>query len=211
MALCTGCTIETEIPDLVASDNKEDWGQIQKLIIQRRTSAGVTNWIVVATDNPELQATWTALFAAADSTKIQITPIIHAPATTPGGQLEFGGGNDTPNGIPEVVGVDPTTFEANFNRLMQKSIKSLKNFDCEDITIMMVNHCGHIIADSDDSAAHTQIKGFPVFSWFVGDKNIGGLGTPDNNAFNFKLKGNWSDNAVVIKPTDFNAVEDLVN
>jgi hypothetical protein len=45
----------------------------------------------------------------------------------------------------------------------------------------------------------------------VGDKNLGGFDAPDGNAISWSFPPNWSDNLVIVTPSDFNPLTDLVN
>ncbi len=69
---------------------------------------------------------------------------------------------------------------------------------------------GRIIALADDVVTPTEIYPIPIASLFVGDKMLGGLEDVDKNTISWKFFPNWSDKLVIITPTDFNALTDLV-
>ena len=62
-----------------------------------------------------------------------------------------------------------------------------------------------------DSASTPNFYPIPINSLFVGDLKLNGLDSPDENALSFSFQPNWSDDAVVITPTDFNPLTDLAN
>ena len=74
----------------------------------------------------------------------------------------------------------------------------------------LVNGDGQIMGISDHASTPNFFP-IPITSLFVGDLKLNGLDTPDENALSFSLKPNWSDDAVVITPTDFNPLTDLAN
>ena len=71
-----------------------------------------------------------------------------------------------------------------------------------------------VAATGGSPAVPTAYRGVPVQSFFVGDKDFGGLTDPDSNALSFSMKPNWSDDFVIIKQSDmadFNPLTDLNN
>ena len=77
----------------------ERFGEIQKIILQRTYDDGTLNTITIATANPNLLATWTALLAAVDNTKCQVTPFINAMNNEVGEPITIGGVGATVGGI----------------------------------------------------------------------------------------------------------------
>lgn len=168
------------------------------------------NNIVIATTNPNLLATWTALKAAADSTKVQVTPYIQDVNNEPGEAREFGGGNQTLGGIPITMGRNPSTLEAAFFDLKQKIAGELKQYECEkELSVFFVNEHGQIIGKTDDPDSPTTFRGFPLRSFFVSDKKLGGFDEPDRNNLKMSFLPNWSDNLHRVTPTDFDALTDI--
>ena len=73
MGLNCGCPAGAHLADLQIADCKESFGQIQKVIIQRRySSSGVLNKIIAK--NITSKTAMVALATAADGTKIIIYP-----------------------------------------------------------------------------------------------------------------------------------------
>ena len=216
MGLNCGCPAGTHLADLTIAECKESLGQIQKIIIQRRySSQGVLNKIPAA--NIITKTAMTALATAADGTKIIISPFIQNPTTTPGEARTFGGGNQTLGGIEIVIGREPTTFEGIIYQEKQSTIKTMKEYSCEEIGVYLIDENGNIGAIKEEvtsgSSTTTNYLPIPVRSFFLGDKNLGGYEEPDSNAIKWSFLPNWSDDLEIIKQStmDYNPLTDLVN
>lgn len=212
MGMNCGCPAATHLADLSIAECKESFGQIQKVIIQRRNSSqGVPNTITVA--NIKAKTAMAGLASAADGTKIIISPYIQNPTTTPGEARTFGGGNQTLGGIEIVIGREPTTFEGVIYQEKQSTIATMKKYSCEEIGVYLIDENGNIGAIADSVASPTAYSPIPVRSFFVGDKNLGGYEEPDSNTIRWSFLPNWSDNLVIIPQSelDYNPLTDLVN
>lgn len=205
-----GCPNPTALEDTPVATCFEDFGQVVRLIGQRVFSTGTTkNTIAVPVGNPDLLATWTALKAAVDGTKIALSPIFGDPNHEAGEIREFGSGNQVPGGIPIAKGFDPSTFTAQIYRQPQNVIKSIKKWACEpNMGVWLVNQAGDIGGISDDSDNPTTIYPIPIHSFSVGDKVLGGWENVDMNTLRFLFPEGWSDNFYHLKPA-FNATTDL--
>lgn len=190
----------------------ESLGQIQKFAIQRLQKDDLSmNGFVGSEQNPALKASWSPLLAAADSTKIIVTPYVNAPTAEAGAMRTFGGGNETLGGMEENIGREPTPFTSVLRRQPQTVISQLKELQCEIIGVYPLAENGGIAALQYGTTAAPIWRPIPIHSLFVGDKTLGGLEAPDSNAFNFSLPPNWSDRLVIIQPTDFNPLTDLIS
>lgn len=211
MGLLINCPQSAAISDVEIVACPESVGQIQKAVFQRIFSTGNTkNKLVVATADPKLLASWSPLLAAADGTKVVQTPYIQAPTTEPGAARTYGGGNETLGGIELIIGREPTSFTGNILQVSQKTISDLKKYQGENVGVYLNDEYGRIIALADDVITPTEIYPIPIASLFVGDKMLGGLEDVDKNTISWKFFPNWSDKLVIITPTDFNALTDLV-
>lgn len=216
MGLNCGCPVGASLAALSDQQCKSSFGQIQKLLFQRRLAAdGSLNQILA--NAIVTKAGWSALIGAADNTAVTVSPEVCNPETEPGAARTFGGDNQTPGGVQLIVGREATTFTAAFYELDQSVIKKLKSYQCEDLCVYFIDEYGNIgclvAATGGSPAAPTAYKGVPVQSFFVGDKDFGGLSDPDSNALSFSMKPNWSDDFVIIKQADmdFNPLTDLNN
>lgn len=218
MGLNCGCPAGAHLADLEIAECKESLGQIQKIIIQRRYgTSGALNYITEA--NIKSKAAMAALAAAADGTKIIISPYIQNPTTTPGEARTFGGGNQTLGGVEIVIGREPTTFEGVIYQELQSTIKTLKEYSCEEIGVYLIDENGNIGAiysKSINTGGKSPATGYmpiPIRSFFVGDKNLGGYEEPDSNSIRWSFLPNWSDDLKIVKQSDmdYNPLTDLVN
>lgn len=210
MSLTCNCPLGASIEDIPLGTCAENFGQVQKVLFQRMNTSGVRNKLNASTADPKLKATWTALLASATSTKVVQSPFIQAPAFEPGASRNFGGGNETLDGIEIVVGREATSFTGVIRSQPQKTIKALKTYECEESCVALINAQGQIGLLCDDPDNITEYYLIPISSFFVSDKMVGGLENPDGNNISWKMKPNWSDNFVVVTPTDFNALTELV-
>lgn len=212
MSLLCNCPAGAALADVPISECPESFGQVQKVIFQRIFTTGSTkNSFAVPASDPKLKASWTPLLAAADGTKVVQSPYIQAPTTEAGAAKTYGGGNETLGGIEIIIGREPTSFTGNILRSTQDTIAALKTFMCETVGIYLVDEFGRIGMLVDNRTTPTKYSPIPIQGLFVGDKSLGGLEAPDMNAISWKFFPNWSDNLVILTPTDFNALTDLVN
>ena len=210
MGINCGCPAGAHLADLEIAECKESLGQIQKVIIQRiYKSTGEKNKMPAATI--KAKTTIAALASAADGTKIIVSPYIQNPTTEPGAARTFGGGNQTLGGIEIVIGREPTTFSGIIYQESQSTIKTMKEYSCENIGVYLIDENGNIAALTDDDGAN--YMPIPVGKFFIGDKKLGGFEEPDSNTIEWSFFPNWSDNLVIVKATelDYNPLTDLVN
>ena len=210
MGLNCGCPAGAHLADLEIVECKESLGQIQKVIIQRvYSSVGTKNAIEAADIKAKEQMA--ALAAAADGTKIIISPYIQNPTTEPGTARTFGGGNQTLGGIEIVIGREPTTFSGVIYQESQATIKTMKKYSCENVGVYLIDENGNIGALTEDNGEN--YMPIPIGKFFIGDKTLGGFEEPDSNTIEWNFFPNWSDNLVIIKASemDYNPLTDLVN
>ena len=145
------CPAATALPTIPAEACAQNFGQIQKIIFQRIMNGSTKNSIADGTSagNAGLLASWTALKAAADSTKIAVTPFIEAPADDGGDARTYGdGSNDTLNGAGIIIGSNPVNFTCRLNGKKQDIIAELKKLICEalanNLGVYLVNENGNI-------------------------------------------------------------------
>lgn len=210
MGLNCGCPVGAHLPDLEIAECKESFGQIQKVIFQRiYKAAGETNTVADLTKKASLAT----LFSATDSTRMLISPYIQNPTTEPGAARTFGGGNQTLGGVEIVIGREPTTFSGIMYQELQSTVKAMKQLQCENIGVYLIDENGNIGAIADDPADPTAYSPIPIGKVFVGDKKLGGFEEPDSNTIEWSFFPNWSDNLVMVKreDMDYNPLTDLSN
>ena len=211
MQLCT-CPAAAALTSIPAASCPESFGQIQKIAFQRLRKADGTKNSFTNSASILLKASWTAKTAAADGTKIVISPYIQAPSQEAGSPRTFGGGNETLGGVEMIIGREPSTFTGVIRSVPQNVIKALKALQCEaqadNLGVFLFDENGAIECVQDENVA-TTFYPIPIRSLFIGDKAHGGLEAPDSNAIQFTFLPNYSDQLKISVPTDFNPLTDL--
>ena len=211
MKLCT-CPAAAALTAIPSAGCPESFGQIQKIAFQRLRKADGTKNSFTSQNSILLKASWTALMAASDGTKIVISPYVQAPTNEAGSPRTFGGGNETLGGVEMVIGREPTTFSAVIRSVKQDVIKAMKELQCEaqadNLGVFLIDENGAVECIKDETTEGTFYP-IPIRSLFVGDKSHGGLEAPDSNAIQFAFLPNYSDNLSIQVPTDFNPLTDL--
>ena len=212
MQLCT-CPAAAALTPIAAASCPESFGQIQKIAFQRLRQANGTKNSFTSTASILLKASWTAKEAAADGTKIVVSPYIQAPSQEAGSPRTFGGGNETLGGVEIVIGRNPSTFSGVMRAVPQSVIKVMKALQCEaqgdNLGVILFDENGNIEAIEDATTTGTFYP-IPIRSLFIGDKAHGGLEAPDSNAIQFTFLPNYSDDLAIVVPTDFNPLTDLI-
>ena len=214
---CPAAAAITTIPNVTCPEN---FGQIQKVAFQRlRQADGTRNAISGTTgttdpvENIKLKATWTALLAAANGTKVVISPYINAPADSGGDARRTGGGNDDLGGIAEVLGGNPVQFDGSLRSIPQSVIKVMKELECEakagNLGVFLFDENGKIQAVKDPVAASTYYP-IPIRSLFIGSLIHGNFDAKDSNAISWMYPDNYSDDLAIVAPSDFNPLTDLI-
>lgn len=194
---CPAATALTAIP---AEGCAKRLGQVQKIIFQRLMNGSTRNSIADGTSagNAGLLASWTALKAASDDTKIVVTPFVEAPATDGGDAITTGGGNDSLNGVERVVGSNPVNFACRLNNKAQSIVEAMKKLMCEalgsNLGAYLINENGQIAGIKDGGNWYP----IPVQRLFVGDLHLGGLVDDDYNEVSFGFAPNYSDKFDII-------------
>lgn len=189
----------------------ENFGQIQKVAFQRLAQSNGTLNGFTTTDDIKLKASWTALLAAVDGTKIVVTPYLNAPADSGGDARMSSGGNDDLGGIAEVLGGNPVQFNAELRAIPQSVAKALKELICEanvgNLGVYLFDENGHIEAIKDG----TTYRPIPIRGMFVSDKIHGNYDAKDHNLLQWSYAEGYSDDLEIVVPTDFNPLTELQN
>lgn len=206
---CPAAAAITTIPKVTCPEN---FGQIQKVAFQRLTKADGTKNSFTSTAAITALASWTALIAATDGSKIVISPYINAPADSGGDARMTSGGNDDLGGIPQVLGGNPVQFDGSLRSVPQSVIKTIKELMCEaqagNLGVFLFDENGKIEAIQDQTTATTYYP-IPIRALFVGSKIHGNFDAKDSNAIQWQYPDNYSDNLAIVTPADFNPLTDL--
>ena len=207
---CPAASALTTIPNVACSEN---FGQIQKVAFQRLRKADGTRNSFTNSASILLKASWTALLAAADGSKVVVSPYINAPADSGGDARMSSGGNDDLGGIAEVLGGNPVQFDGQLRSIPQSVIKVMKELQCEanagNLGVFLFDENGNIQALRDPTTATTYYP-IPIRALFIGSLIHGNFDAKDSNAISWQYPDNYSDDLVIVKPSDFNPLTDLV-
>jgi hypothetical protein len=174
----------------------QEFGQIQKLIFWRR---GNTKSVASALQS----TTWTALLVATGNTKALVAGFVVGKVTA-GEAREAGGGNETLNGIPVVIGQQPSVFEGQIIQADQDVIKELKKLQCEKLDVIFVNENGQFgYLDTLYNGTATGFYGSPIDGLQINDLEFGDFDGKDQNKIKFYLYPNWSNNFEITAATSF--------
>ena len=207
---CPAAAALATIPNVACPEN---FGQIQKVAFQRlRKADGTKNSFTSAAAITAL-ASWTALLAAADGSKIVVSPYVNAPADSGGDARRTGGGNDDLGGISQVLGGNPVQFDGSLRSVPQSVIKTMKELQCEaaagNLGVFLFDENGKIEAIKDATTAGTYYP-IPIRSLFIGSKIHGNFYAKDSNAISWMYPDNYSDDLAIVTPADFNPLTDLI-
>ena len=207
---CPAAAAITTIPNVTCPEN---FGQIQKVAFQRLRKADGTRNSFSETASILLKASWTAQLSAADGGKIVISPYINAPADSGGDARMTSGGNDDLGGVAQVLGGNPVQFDGQMRSVPQSVIKAMKALQCEanvgNLGVFLFDENGKIEAIKD-GINDDQYYPIPIRGLFIGSKIHGNYDAKDSNAISWQYPDNYSDDLVIITPTDFNPLTDLV-
>ena len=211
---CPAASALTTIPEVVCPEN---FGQIQKVAFQRLRQADGTVNKFTSSASILLKASWTALLAAANGTKIVVSPYINSPADSGGDARMTAGGNDDLGGIPQVLGGEPVQFAGQLRSIPQSVIATIKELQCEanagNLGVFLFDENGKIECIKETIPGDTPTVNYlpiPIRALFVGSKIHGNFDAKDSNAISWYYPDNYSDALTIVTPTDFNPLTDLV-
>lgn len=193
------CPAATSLPTIPAESCAKRFGQTQKVIFQRLYNGSTRNGIAdgSSTGQAGLLASWTALKAATDSTKIAVSPFVENPTPDGGDAKTVGGGNESLNGAERVIGSNPVGMTFRLNNKSQAIIAELKKLECEalanNLGVYLVNENGQIMGRKETSNGTDTWYPMPIQTLFVSDLMPGGLDADDYNDMSFKFVPGYSD------------------
>ena len=191
MSLTCDCPAPTSIANITAITCPENVGQIQKLVIARSIDIATVAALII-------EANWTTLFGAVDDTHAVPTPLLDNPTVEAGAVITFGSGNEVRNGIPKVIGNEPTKFTFTLRAFPAATIRDLKALMCEPtLEVMFIQEDGKIVHILNGVLC----EGFPIQELRISDKKIGGFNALDEHMLEFSMPENWSDYLSITDPT----------
>lgn len=211
---CPAAAALTTIPNVSCPEN---FGQIQKVAFQRLTQADGTKNSFTSSASILLKASWTALLAATNGTKVVVSPYINAPADSGGDARFSSGGNDDLGGIPTVLGGNPVQFDGSLRSIPQAVIKAMKSLQCEanvgNLGVFLFDENGKIQCRAETTGTNPVVTNYypiPIRSLFIGSLIHGNWDAKDANLISWQYPDNYSDDLVILTPTDFNPLTDLI-
>lgn len=193
------CPAATSLPTIPAESCAKRFGQIQKVIFQRLYDGSTRNGIADGSSAGQagLLASWTALKAANDGTKIAVTPFVENPTPDGGDAKTVGGGNESLNGAERVIGSNPVGMSFKLNNKDQAIIAELKKLMCEamanNLGVYPINENGQIMGRKETSGGTEMWYPMPIQTLFISDLMPGGLDADDYNDMSFKFVPGYSD------------------
>lgn len=214
MSITCQCPLAEALPKIPNASCPVSFGQIQKVAFQRlHKPSGEAN-AFTAEALITKKASWTALLAAKDATKIVVSPYINSPADSGGDARTTSGGNDDLGGVATILGSEPIQFTGSLRAIDQSIVKAMKELICEanagNLGVFLFDENGNIEAIQDETTK-TTYRPIPIRSFFVADKVHGNYDAKDSNAIQWSYQPNYSDNLAIVKPEDFNPLTNLVN
>lgn len=200
MASCT-CDFGAALGDVALVKCAENLGQLGAVLIQRLISTGITENSLTVAAGVIAESAFTTAFAAADGTKMLVTPVTFNPQFTPGDAVTWDDGKGNSINIRR----NGTAVAVEFRGVPQSTIKSLKALECEAeaglLGVYLVGDSGNIRGvkvESGTPLSVTGLKPIPIKSLFVSD-SAPQTDAPDLNNFTLALPADWSDDTVVVK------------
>ena len=195
------CPGAAALPSINVQNCPFDIGQVQKLIFRRTTAAA-------GIDGAESLADWQALKAAADDTKILVSPLVFNPAFAAGDENVYGeNSNETPGGAGIKLGEWDSVFTGDFSQQVPEVITNLKKLECEkNLGVFFVAQDGRLFCRSvsvtSGGVTTTTYYPIPVSRFSLKSYTGGGLESPMRNEFTMKLPWNWYDGADLVQLND---------
>ena len=195
MATPICCPVPTYLESAVTSTTgcAQDVGQVQKFIFWRRDNNTTVASAITSTY-------WSTALTATGDSKAVVSPFCGNVEVEPGDAREFGGGNETKDGIPIIKGSEATILTGRFYQEDQDIIGIMKDWKCEKLDVIMINENNQLIYDDRGGAT---VYGFPLESLNIKDLKIGGFTDADYNEFSMRLVPDWSDGLEISTATTF--------
>jgi hypothetical protein len=151
----------------------------------------------------KLKATWDALIAASDDTKVVYTPLFSNSKISMSAPLKTGkDGNETYRGIPEYFGEGVAEFTASFRGKDAASLNSLVALT--QFSLMNSNGqstLGVYMLNNDGMFMSPALNPVQIYNWSMRSRGSDGLNTNDIIDCSFDLSPNWDSDYVPLIPS----------
>lgn len=207
MSLTSSCPLPAALVSVPESSCPFRLDQIAKVAFQQIQSSGYMTETTVL-----LKATWTALLAAIDATKVVLSPPINN-LVIPVSQLASEGGNDntTLGGVRNVKGLQMITITGQLLNISDATKKALQElFDFSRSPAPGITQLWAYFLTTDGRVIYkkntTNVLGFEVYNVTVSDIGSEGFNKDNVCDFSMDLLGGWSDGIAYLQLTDFKAM-----
>jgi hypothetical protein len=212
MSLLITCPLPTAIGAISEADFcPVDFRQIQRIAFQRKQATAPFEATGEAVSPIDLQTSWDTYIAAADSTKIQISPYITEFVITGSEAITEGGDDNTTidgvpvyngEGIVNVAGVFRSLPPSIADELRTLSGESVATSGAAKLTAFFFNEGGsHVVAKKSGA----DYEGVEIYNFRISTVASEGLNAPNKYAVTFTMKGNW-DTGLAYLSTAFNTL-----
>lgn len=194
------CPGAAALPSITIQNCPFDIGQVQKVIFRRKGAAGI--------GSTESLADWQAYKAAADDTKILVSPLVFNPAFVAGDENVYGeNSNETPGGAGVKLGEWDSMFTGDFSQQVPDVITAMKQLECEKgLGVFFVGQDGRLfcraVETTNGGVTTTTYYPIPVSRFSLKSYTGGGLESPMRNEFTMKLPYNWYEGADLVQLND---------
>jgi hypothetical protein len=207
MSLTQTCPLPAALTAIPESACPFRFDQISKIAFQQIQTSGFMTTTTVL-----LKATWTALLAAVDATKIVLSPPINNLILPPT-EVNSEGGNDntTIGGVRNIKGLNMVTVTGqllNISVATKLAVQAL--FDFSKAPAPGVTKLWAFFFTTDGRVIYRKetlnVLGIEVYNVTVTDPGSEGLNANNVHNFSFDLLGGWADNIDYLTLTDFKAM-----
>lgn len=202
------CPLPAVIPDITDPDCAVHWGQVIKMAFQKPDQNSFADITALQT-----LATWTALLAANDDTKMQVTPVFSGlvfPISEP--ILEGENTNDVIGGIADLNGLTTLQLTAQIKGLTDDIALELANYTCFTLNELGSSNLVVYFFTQDGKILHNDLAGFEIFNFCISANSSEGFGAKNIHQISFQFRGDWSYNkqeAILTDSPNFNPITDL--
>jgi hypothetical protein len=207
MSLTISCPLPAVLTAVPESACPFRFDQISKIAFQQIQTAGFMTTTTIL-----LKATWTALLAAVDATKIVLSPPINN-CIIPPSELNAEGGNDntTIGGVRKINGlnmVQVTGQLLNISDATKLAMQAL--FDFTKAPAPGVTKLWAYFFTTDGKVIFKKSTlnalGIEIYNLYVTDPGSEGYNKDNICNFGFEMLGGWSDGIEILTLTDFKAM-----
>ncbi|MCC3156445.1 hypothetical protein LJ737_04305 [Hymenobacter sp. 15J16-1T3B] len=197
------CTRPAALSNVSKQDCPIDFKQIQRIILQRLGFKFATE------AEMKTLAAWTPLLAAADSTKVVLSPFTTGFVIPPSEPTFINeNDNNSLNGMGKFTGLNSVKPTGRFVGLESAIWEQMQQFSTESDAALGVERLGAYLLNQDGAILHNDLGPIPLANFYVADPGSEGFRAETIIPFGFSLKGGWYKGVQLLQPS-FNPLVDL--